>query len=148
MAAEHPTRFLAHLKIAEARPHFDRLAPQRSRCHSRCKLLTPGSTRCDSGDAGDVGRGDLQLDPSRFTVRTVPERLGTLKQDSWQGFENAAQRLPDLLLARRTPPVASEASGVAPAPKPRSSIVNSPAHPNRGAANQFRCVYGACHSRA
>jgi hypothetical protein len=35
-----------------------------------------------------------KLDPSRFTVRTVPERLTNLKQDPWQGFEKAAQHLP------------------------------------------------------
>ena len=28
-----------------------------------------------------------KLDPSRFTVRSVPERLAKLNQDPWQGFD-------------------------------------------------------------
>jgi hypothetical protein len=38
-----------------------------------------------------------KLDPSQFTVRTVPERQAKLKGDPWRGFDHADQRLPDLM---------------------------------------------------
>jgi hypothetical protein len=75
-----------------------------------------------------------KLDPSRFTVRSVPERLAKLNQDPWQGFDKGAQRLPDPVLTRTTTPVGSEASHVGlPAPQQRSSIVTArPPKPRRG----------------
>jgi hypothetical protein len=35
-----------------------------------------------------------KLDPARFTLRTVPDRL---KQDPWRGFFETDQHLPDLV---------------------------------------------------
>ena len=39
---------------------------------------------------------DRKLDPAKFTLRTVPERLARLRADPWTGFESLRQRLPDL----------------------------------------------------
>jgi bifunctional non-homologous end joining protein LigD len=39
---------------------------------------------------------DRRLDPAKFTLRSVPERLGRLKADPWEGFASLRQRLPDL----------------------------------------------------
>ena len=135
MAEEHPTRFLAHLKIADRRGRilmdWLRNGLGATAVASFSPRARPGATVATPVAWAEV---TSKLDPSRFTVRTVPERLAKLKQDPWQGFEKAAQRLPDLLLTRRTTPVASEASRIAlPAPKQRSSIVTArPPRPRRG----------------
>ncbi|HEY2618110.1 MAG TPA: DNA ligase D [Acetobacteraceae bacterium] len=39
---------------------------------------------------------DTKLDPARFTLRTVSERLARLRGDPWDGFAAVRQRLPDL----------------------------------------------------
>jgi bifunctional non-homologous end joining protein LigD len=38
---------------------------------------------------------DRRLDPAKFTLRTVPERLAGLRNDPWEGFDTLRQRLPD-----------------------------------------------------
>ena len=135
MAEEHPTRFLAHLKIADRRGRilidWLRNGLGATAVASFSPRARPGATVATPVTWAEV---TPKLDPSRFTVRTVPERLAKLKQDPWQGFEKAAQRLPSLVLARRHAPAASEASHVAlSAPKPRSSIVTArPPKPRRG----------------
>jgi bifunctional non-homologous end joining protein LigD len=49
-----------------------------------------------------------KLDPARFTLRTVPERLARLRGDPWTDFASLRQRLPDLAEtseeAARVPP--------------------------------------------
>ena len=109
MAQEHPTRFLAHLKIADRRGRilvdWLRNGLGATAVASFSPRARPGATVATPVTWAEV---TSKLDPSRFTVRTVPERLAKLKQDPWQGFEKAAQRLPSLLLARTAPPVASE----------------------------------------
>ena len=62
---------------------------------------------------------DRKLDPAKFTLRSVPERLARLKADPWAGFESLRQRLPDLANDRRrvTPPKGK--SGIVTAVKPR-----------------------------
>ena len=35
------------------------------------------------------------LDPSAFTIHTVPERLKRMKNDPWKGFSTVDQTLPD-----------------------------------------------------
>lgn len=37
-----------------------------------------------------------KLDPAKFTLRTVPDRLARLRKDVWDGFASVRQRLPDL----------------------------------------------------
>src|SRR6185437_5977472 len=38
---------------------------------------------------------DGKLDPSKFTIRTVPERLAGQRADPWQDFNGSRRRLPD-----------------------------------------------------
>jgi bifunctional non-homologous end joining protein LigD len=37
-----------------------------------------------------------RLDPARFTLRTIPDRLARQRDDPWPGFASLRQRLPDL----------------------------------------------------
>jgi bifunctional non-homologous end joining protein LigD len=39
---------------------------------------------------------DRKLDPAKFTLRTVPDRLARLRGNPWEGFEALRQRLPEL----------------------------------------------------
>ncbi len=66
---------------------------------------------------------DRKLDPAKFTLRTVPERLARLRVDPWAGFELLRQRLPDLAGERR------EASRAA--PRKGKSVIVSAAKPKR-----------------
>jgi bifunctional non-homologous end joining protein LigD len=36
-----------------------------------------------------------KLDPTAFTIATVPARLKRLKADSWQGYETLRQSIPE-----------------------------------------------------
>jgi bifunctional non-homologous end joining protein LigD len=82
MAVEHPTRFLAHLKIADRRgPHSDRLASQclgATAVASFSPRARPGAAVATPMTWAEV---TPKLYPSGFTVKTVPERLAKLKQD-------------------------------------------------------------------
>ena len=47
---------------------------------------------------------DRKLDPAKFTLRSVPERLARLRADPWEGFATLRQRLPDLAGEQRAAP--------------------------------------------
>jgi bifunctional non-homologous end joining protein LigD len=66
---------------------------------------------------------DRKLDPVKFTLRSVPERLARLRADPWAGFESLRQRLPDLADKPR------ETSR--PAPRKGRSVIVSAAKPKR-----------------
>jgi bifunctional non-homologous end joining protein LigD len=104
---------LAHLKIANRRGHilidWLRNGLGATAVASFSPRARPGATVATPVTWAEV---TPKLDPSRFTVRSVPERLAKLNQDPWQGFDKGAQRLPDPVLTRTTTPVGSEASHV------------------------------------
>jgi bifunctional non-homologous end joining protein LigD len=131
MAAEHPTRFLAHLKIADRRGRilvdWLRNGLGATAAASFSPRARPGATVATPVTWREV---TPKLDPTLFTVRTVPERVVKLKQDPWQGFDEASQRLPTML-PRKPMPVAPEVAS--PVSKRRSSIVTArPPRPRRG----------------
>jgi len=66
---------------------------------------------------------DRRLDPAKFTLRTVPDRLARLSGDPWQGFDALRQRLPDL-------PGEPHAAPQAAPGKARSAVVTA-ARPKR-----------------
>ena len=66
---------------------------------------------------------DRKLDPAKFTLRTVPERLARLRADPWTGFESLRQHLPDLADKPR------ETSRAA--PRKGRSVIVSAAKPKR-----------------
>jgi bifunctional non-homologous end joining protein LigD len=98
MSQDDPKRFLAHLKIADRRGRilvdWLRNGMGATAVSSFCPRAWPGAGVATPRAWDEVKAG---LDPSAFTVRTVPERLKLLKVDPWTGFaETDHQRLPDL----------------------------------------------------
>ena len=65
-----------------------------------------------------------KLDPAKFTLRSVPERLGKLRSDPWEGFAALRQRLPDL---------ANQQAAPAQAPRKKKSAIVSAGKPKRRA---------------
>jgi bifunctional non-homologous end joining protein LigD len=47
---------------------------------------------------------DRKLDPTKFTLRSVPERIARLRADPWEGFATLRQHLPDLASEQRAAP--------------------------------------------
>jgi bifunctional non-homologous end joining protein LigD len=64
-----------------------------------------------------------RLDPGRFTIRSVPERLARQRDDPWKGFASLRQRLPDI----------ADKPGETPqtAPRKRGSAIVTAAKPRR-----------------
>jgi bifunctional non-homologous end joining protein LigD len=117
MSQDDPKRFLAHLKIADRRGRilidWLRNGMGATAVSSFCPRARPGACVATPLAWDEVKVG---LDPSAFTVRTVPARLKRLKVDPWGAFAEADhQHLPDLAHPhpRRLPQVVSE--GIAPA---------------------------------
>lgn len=69
------------------------------------------------------------LDLATFTIRTVPERLATLRADPWEDFEKSRRNLPELantsaqevttVAAERVRPAGKATIVTAKAPRPR-----------------------------
>ena len=97
MAAEEPTRFLAHLKIADRRGRilvdWLRNGLGATAVGSFSPRARPGATVATPLAWREV---TAKLDPKAFTVLSVPARISALKADPWDGFTATAQRLPSL----------------------------------------------------
>ncbi|MGC1408793.1 MAG: non-homologous end-joining DNA ligase, partial [Acetobacteraceae bacterium] len=61
---------------------------------------------------------DRKLDPTKFTLRSVPERLARLRADPWEGFATLCQHLPDLAAEPRAAPRKGR-SAIVTAPRPK-----------------------------
>jgi LigD, primase-polymerase domain len=125
MAQEEPTRFLAHLKIADRR---GRILIDWLRNGLGATAVASFSPRAGSGAtvATPVSWTEVtpKLDPSRHTVLTVPERLAKLNTDPWEGFDGIEQRLPDFApKGPRVTPAPKAADVADPPPARRSRIV-------------------------
>jgi bifunctional non-homologous end joining protein LigD len=112
MAQEEPERFLAHLKIGDRR---GRILVDWLRNGLGATAVASFSPRARSGAtvATPVAWTEVteRLDPSQFTVRTVPERQAKLKADPWKGFNHADQRLPDLMPRKAVPTLTGAGAG-------------------------------------
>jgi bifunctional non-homologous end joining protein LigD len=123
VSQEEPTRFLAHLKIADrhGRILIDwlRNGLGATAVSSYCPRARPGAAVATPLAWEEVKAG---LKPAAFTVMTVPARLKRMKKDPWLGFAALAQKLPETEAPRprRTGPVAKPA-----APR-KSSIIYAP----------------------
>jgi bifunctional non-homologous end joining protein LigD len=96
MSQAEPTRFLAHLKIADrgGRILIDwlRNGMGATAIASFSPRARPGATVATPLAWDEVKPG---LDPSVLTIRTVAERLRRMKKDPWKNFSTIDQTLPD-----------------------------------------------------
>ena len=97
MSEEQPKRFLSTLKKVDRRGRIFidwlRNGMGATAVASFCPRARAGATVATPLAWDEVTR---RLDPAKFTLRTVPERLARLRSDPWAGFATTSQRLPDL----------------------------------------------------
>ncbi len=120
----HPDLYLAHVKIADRRGRilidWLRNGLGSTAVASFCPRARPGA-----GVATPLAWTEVtpKLDLAAFTVRTVPERLKSLRADPWADFDAARRRLPAMpkMESRSAPAPAGKATIItAKAPKPRA----------------------------
>lgn len=97
LSQEQPERFLSTVKKVDRR---GRILIDWLRNGLGATAVASFSPRARDGAtvATPVAWDDVdgKLDPARFTVLTVPDRLKRLRGDPWEGFQSLRQRLPDL----------------------------------------------------
>jgi bifunctional non-homologous end joining protein LigD len=122
ISQDEPKRFLAHLKIADRHGRilvdWLRNGLGATAVSSYSPRARPGATVAAPLTWTEVKAG---LDPSDFTVKTLPARLKRMRKDPWHGFADLAQRLPETQ-APSPRPMPAVRSG---APR-KSSIVYAP----------------------
>ncbi len=107
-------RYLAHVKIADRRGRilidWLRNGLGSTAVASFCPRARPGA-----GVATPLAWREVtpKLDFGAFTVRTVPERLGRLKADPWEGFDAARRTLPAAAKREAAPKAAARPAGKA-----------------------------------
>ena len=118
MAAQEPTRFLAHLKIADRKGRilvdWLRNGLGATAVGSFSPRARPGATVATPVAWREV---TAKLNPGAYTVLTVPARISALKADPWQGFRTASQRLPGV--PTTAPAIARKSVVHAAKPRPR-----------------------------
>jgi hypothetical protein len=67
---------------------------------SFCPRARPGATVATPLGWDEV---TANLIPTRFTIRSVPERLARLRKDRWEGFDEVAQTLPEISAGTASP---------------------------------------------
>jgi LigD-like primase-polymerase len=94
MSDEDPKRYLAHLKIADRRGRilidWLRNGMGATAAASFCPRARQGAAVATPLAWGEVRPG---LDPSSFTVSSVPSRLRRMRTNPWKGFAEIDQRL-------------------------------------------------------
>jgi DNA ligase D len=94
LAAERPSRYLTKISIAERQ---GRIFIDYLRNDPTSTAVAPYSTRSRAGApvATPLDWRELtpRLDPARFTIDTVPQRLAELGGDPWAGIAAVRQRL-------------------------------------------------------
>jgi bifunctional non-homologous end joining protein LigD len=102
LCKDHPQRYLSHLKIADRRGKilldWLRNGMGATAISSFSPRARPGATVATPLEWDEVNVG---LDPSAFTVRTVPARLRRLRRLPWVMFAEVDQRLPEFAPAQR-----------------------------------------------
>ena len=120
LSQEQPDRFLSTVRKADRQ---GRILIDWLRNGLGATAIASYSPRARDGAtvATPVAWNDVnqKLDPGKFTLRSVPERLARLLTDPWEGFSSLQQRLPDL---------AGKPSAAAPR---RSSAIVTAAKPKR-----------------
>ena len=97
LSEEQPDRFLPTVKKADRRGRilidWLRNGLGATAVASFCPRARPGATVATPLAWDEV---TPDLDPSRFTLHTVPDRLARQRHDPWEGFAALQQKLPDL----------------------------------------------------
>jgi bifunctional non-homologous end joining protein LigD len=110
MSQQEPKRFLAHLKIVDRKGRilidWLRNGMGATAVSSYCPRARPGATVATPLAWDEVKPG---LDPTAFTVLTIPDRLKRLWKNPWKGFADLRQQLPQAEAPRqRSSPVADQ----------------------------------------
>jgi bifunctional non-homologous end joining protein LigD len=109
MTEKAPERYVAHVKLVDRRGRilvdWLRNAIGNTAIASFCPRARPAAMVATPLAWDEV---NAKLDPSRFTLRTVPERIAGLRTDPWRGFFELDQRLPDLAPAGQKATVATD----------------------------------------
>src|SRR3954454_5355395 len=79
-----------------AREGVDATALEQMIPASFCPRARPGATVATPLDWSEV---TPKLDPTAFTVLSIPTRLAKLRKDPWEGFDAVDQKLPRLPVA-------------------------------------------------
>ena len=97
LARKEPARFLTRISIAERR---GKIFIDYLRNDPTSTAVAPYSTRSRAGApvSTPLAWEELTpaLDPGAFTLRTVPARLETIRQEPWSGMTKLRQKLPRL----------------------------------------------------
>jgi bifunctional non-homologous end joining protein LigD len=124
MSQREPARFLAHLKLADrgGRILIDwlRNGMGATAVASFSPRARPGATIATPLAWDEVKPG---LDPSAFTIRSLPDRLKRLKKDPWQDFSAVDQHLPDIAPARPIGREKATSAGQSAKPAGRGSAI-------------------------
>jgi bifunctional non-homologous end joining protein LigD len=122
MSQAEPTRFLAHLKIADRRGRilidWLRNGMGATAVASFSPRARPGATVATRLAWSEVKSG---LDPTMLTIRSVPERLKRMRKDPWNGFSAIDQTLPPVSQQQVKPKSGQQSDE--PATARKSSIV-------------------------
>jgi bifunctional non-homologous end joining protein LigD len=120
LAQQEPERFLTTVKKADRQ---GRILIDWLRNGLGATAVASFSPRAREGAtvATPVAWDDVnaRLDPAKFTLRTVPERLVRLGADSWEGFEALRQLLPELAPQSPRPAASRRSSAIVTATKPK-----------------------------
>lgn len=104
MAQDAPDRFLAHLKIADRSGRilvdWFRNGLGATAVASYCPRARPGAGVATRLTWSEVKQG---LDPTAFTILTVPDRVKRQKRNPWPNLEEIDQVLPNLQARKAIP---------------------------------------------
>jgi bifunctional non-homologous end joining protein LigD len=120
LSREEPERFLSTVKKADRQ---GRILIDWLRNGLGATAVASFSPRAREGAtvAMPLSWDDVQprLDPAKFTILTVPDRLARLRADPWEGFHDVHQRLPDLGARPESAPPRKRSTVIVTAEKPK-----------------------------
>jgi bifunctional non-homologous end joining protein LigD len=125
MAADHPDRFVAHVKISDRRNRilidWLRNGLGATAIANFSPRPRPGATVAAPLTWREVTE---KLDPSTFTIKSVPARLAKQKAEPWAEFAECDQNLP-VLQSVASSSKASKRGDPSPPARSGSSIVRA-----------------------
>ena len=105
LSQQQPDRYLSTVKKADRRGRilidWLRNGLGATAVASYCPRARPGASVATPLSWDEV---DGRLDPARFTIQTVPDRLARQRTDPWQDFDASRRRLPGAASSQTEPP--------------------------------------------